>query len=493
MSSPRAKKTLYERLTSSVPLLVTVIVHVILIIVAGAFVVQEQILKPKKKFEAAAATESTAQKQIEHRLQVARKSSASSSSSTPVSANRIYSTAEGALQLPEMPALPSMGAGGFGGFGGAAGIGVGTGGGMGGVGSTNLGGRGFMSMSFLGMTSQNVQKIAFVIDIGTDLMDIKKGGFLAFNIIREQIMQLVNIMPPSAEFGVVLFENGNYGAPGRLSPFRTTLMPATVTGKEEFFAWLAPINTNAQRTGISSIVNPQRWTPKPLPENAGIDAKLQIPDWARGLHLALEMQADTVYIITGSQGTVRRHASDAEIARRKRVYEDKVRELRKEGITDINAAMAARGRAYAKARQELDEINKKLVAQGKQPLVVRHNERIFEKDFQAELRKHGYSIKLDGTGWSRKDGTTIGWVGYVTHENVPYTEVYNQISRLQNALVPKKANVNMFLFVGPGQEPKDQMENLGKVTSRNNGRFELLTTKRLEEIKRRAAEEAARR
>ncbi|AHF90166.1 hypothetical protein OPIT5_07935 [Opitutaceae bacterium TAV5] len=492
MSSPRAKKTLYERLTSSVPLLVTVIVHVILIIVAGAFVVQEQILKPKKKFEAAAATESTAQKQIEHRLQVARKSSASSSSSNPVSANRIYSTAEGALQLPEMPALPSMGAGGFGGFGGAAGIGVGTGGGMGGVGSTNLGGRGFMSMSFLGMTSQNVQKIAFVIDIGTDLMDIRKGGFLAFNIIREQIMQLVGTMPPSAEFGVVLFENGNWGNPGRVAPFRTELMPANVAGKEEFFAWLAPINTSANRTGVSSISNPRRWTPKPLP-NAGLDDKLQIPDWTRALHLALEMQPDTVYIITGSQGSLRRRASDAEIARRKKAYDERVEALKKEGVTDYKAAMAARSRAFAKARQELDEINKKLVAQGKPPLVVRYNERIFEKDFQAELKKLGYSIKLDTTGWETKDGKPVPWINNDPWDRVPFTEVYNHVSRLQNALVPKKAAINIFLFVGPGQEPKDQMENLGKVASRNSGRFELLTTKRLEEIKRRAAEEAAKR
>jgi hypothetical protein len=140
-------------------------------------------------------------------------------------------------------------------------------------------------------------------------MDIRKGGFLAFNIIREQIMQLVNSMPPSAEFGIVLFENGNWGNPGRLVPFRTELLPANVASKEEFFTWLAPINTDASRTGVGSILNQRRWTPKPLP-NAGLDTTIQIPDWTRSLHLALEMQPDTVYIITGSQGTLRRRAND---------------------------------------------------------------------------------------------------------------------------------------------------------------------------------------
>ncbi|WP_043588948.1 hypothetical protein [Geminisphaera colitermitum] len=485
---PRAKKTLIERVTSSVPLLVTVIIHVILILIAGAFVVQEQILKPKKKFEAAAATESTAQKQIEHRLQVARKSSATASSSTPISANRIYSSAEGALQLPEMPDLPSMGAGGFGGFGSGVDIGAGTGGGMGGVGNTSLGGRGFMSLSFLGMTSQNVSKIVFVLDIGTELMDIRKGGFPAFQIIREQIMQLVNSLPPSAEFGVVLFETGAYGSRGRVAAYRGELMAANVANKEDFFRWLTPINTDAKRTGIQSVPRSSFFKPKPLPPNAGIDPLFKAPDWAYALHMALEMQPDTVYIITGSQGTTWRRATDAELAKRKRAYDEKVDDLRKRGIPDIKAAMEARRAAYAKARRELDAINEKLKAQGKQPLVARVPERIFQKDFQAELTKLGYSIKLDGTGWTDKDGKTIGWVGYVEHANEPFSENYNYISRLQAALVPKRATINVFLFVGPNEQPKEPMENLGKVASRNNGRFELLTTKRLEELKRRAAE-----
>jgi hypothetical protein len=157
------------------------------------------------------------------------------------------------------------------------------------------------------------------------------------------------------------------------------------------------------------------------------------------------------------------------------------------------AAMRARSAAYSKARRELDEINKKLVSSGKQPLVVKYPERIFERDFQAELGKLGHRIRLDTTGWTTKDGKPLPWVGYDHWEHVTFSDVHTYISRLQNALVPKRATVNIFLFVGPNQEPKEPMENLGRVASRNNGRFELLTTKRLEEIKRRAAEEAAKR
>ncbi|HEY8931932.1 MAG TPA: hypothetical protein VIM44_01325, partial [Rariglobus sp.] len=127
---PKNRKSLYQRVTASVPLMVTVIVHIVLVAVAGYFVVSEQIIGKKKIMEAAPPAEtSIAQKQVEHRLQVARKGGGSASSS-PVSATRIFSTAENALQLPAMPDLPSVGASSLGGMGFGKGIG-GVGGGSG--------------------------------------------------------------------------------------------------------------------------------------------------------------------------------------------------------------------------------------------------------------------------------------------------------------------------------------------------------------------------
>ena len=184
IQAEQKKKNLYLRLTSSMPLAITVIVHVVLGLIAAAVVVQQTSSEKKKTFEA--ARENTAPPAVEHRLQVARRGGASGGSSSPVSANRIFSTAENALQMPSMPDLPSMGAGGFGGFGGmGSGVGMGAGTGMAtslGAG-TGLGGRGFMSLNFLGMTSQNASKIVFVVDTSTQIMEPRKGGFQAFSII----------------------------------------------------------------------------------------------------------------------------------------------------------------------------------------------------------------------------------------------------------------------------------------------------------------------
>lgn len=474
--------TLYRRLTASVPLLITLGVHVVLVAVAGYFVT-ESVISKKKLFEAAAESQpSIAQKQVEHRLQVARKSSGSASTS-PVSASRIFSTAENALQMPEMPALPSVGASSLSGMGFGAGMGaMGTGTGY----NTSVGpggglGSGFMSMSFLGMTNQRVSKVVFVVDVGRDLLDIRKGGFEAFKIIREEIMRLISQLPPSAEFNVVLYERGSWNNRS-VAAFSAGLNPATVTNKNDFFTWLDPVNKTPDKIGQASVVgNRVNWTPKDL-TSAGVDGSLDLPDWVEALRFALEMEPDTVFVISGSQGAVRRQASEAEIARRKRENESKLAELRSQGL-DPAAVSAARGRALAKARAELDAINVKLRAQGKSPLIITNANRIFEADFQTALKRAGFSITLDKTGWTDKKGELI-WTdgGISTNEAVDFDEVVRHVSKLQLALLRKRATINYFLFVGPDEKTERPAENLGKVTSRNGGRFELLTTKRLREI-----------
>ena len=64
-----------------------------------------------------------------------------------------------------------------------------------------------------------------------------------------------------------------------------------------------------------------------------------------------------------------------------------------------------------------------------------------------------------------------------------------EISKLQRALLKERAALNIFMLVGPTEQPKVAMENLGKASSRNGGKFQLITTKRLKEMS--ARDEAA--
>ncbi len=479
-----SRKSLYDRLTASVPLLVTVIVHVVLVAVAGYFVVTEQILGNKKSFEAVNASENVVQKQVEHRLQVARKGGGSASSS-PVSANRIFSTAENALQMPTMPDLPSVGASALAGMGfgaGAGGVGSGTGFGTG-IGNGSGLGSGFMSMSFLGTTSQRASKIVFVVDVGPRLLDIRKGGFEAFSIIREEMMKLVSRLPPSAEFGVVVYESDNWdrGINSMVNPFSVNLLPATSANKTRFFEWMKPINRTPEKVGIKSIAVRTPWRAKALP-NAGLDEDFRPPTWVYALRCALEMGPDTIYVVAGSAGQPIQMLTDLELAKKKKLNEERKAELERSGLS-IESVEAAREAFADKAKAQLDVINAKLKAKGQSPFIIVGWRRIFEPDFQAALKQKGFSIPLDAKGWSTKDGKPIFWnMGVDPFEKTEYAEVLTEISKLQRALLKERAALNIFLLVGPTEQPKDSMDNLGKASSRNGGKFQLLTTKKLKEL-----------
>lgn len=482
---PAPRPTFYRRLTASVPLLVTVVVHVVLIAIAGYFFVTEQLVGKKRTFEAASSSEPTvAQKQVEHRLQVARKGGGSSSSS-PISASRIFSNASDALQMPAMPELPSVGASSLSGMGFGAGMGaVGTGTGYStGLGaSAGLGGRGFMSMSFLGVTNQRASKVVFVVDIGPALMDIRKGGFRAFEILRHEIARLIGTLPPATEFDVVLFENTD------IRLFASELKPATAANKTEFFKWLEPINANLTSLGARSIpASSPRWSFK-RPESLKLDPSYHPPYWVQGVHAALDKKPDTIFIITGSAAVGQIRDIDEVVARKTREREQQVadlkRELTRQGLNP-EAIVAARGKALAKLRAELDAINRQLVAQKKDPFVVTDTHRILAPDFQAALSRAGVSLKIDTAGWTDKAGTPI-WTDFSAHVNTTteaeFTDLTAHISKLQYGLVPSRASLNIFLFVGPEEKSENAGKNLSAVASRNGGKFNLLTTKRLEEI-----------
>lgn len=502
IATVQKKKNLYLRITSSMPLLVTVIVHVVLFVIAGAIVVQQATEEKKRTFESSTQVESTAVKQVEHRLQVARRGGASGGAQSPVSANRIVSSAAGGLALPEMPDLPSMGAGGFGGFGGmGSGVGLGAGSGMAtSLGSgTGLGGRGFMSLNFLGSTTQNVSKVIFVVDTSTEIMEPRKGGFQAFTIIREEIMRLVGRLPPTAQFNVVLFsyDSGNDQNNINVNLFKPELAAASTENKRAFFEWMTPVNAKLGSFGPNSAGSRTAWRMKPLPESSGVDPLILPPVWARAVHPALEQQPDAIYVITASQGVMRKRVDEATMARRRAEHEkrreDFDRDMRREGF-DPAAVARAREAAHRKARAELDAANQRLVSQRKDPIIVRWIGDIERSEVQAELRRNGVTIRLDRTGWSRRDGSLINPPGnHVSPtETLNWNDFLGHFARLQRALVPERPALNLFLFVGPNENPAAAVTNMTNIARRNGGSFQLLTTQRLEEIKARAREEDAR-
>lgn len=480
-----SRPSFYRRITASVPLLVTVLVHVVLIAIAGYFVVSEQLIGKKKSFDAAPVADNVAQKQVEHRLQVARKGGGSASAS-PVSASRIFSTAKNALQMPAMPDLPSVGASSLSGMGFGAGMGaVGTGTGYNtGGGSSTLGGSGFMSMSFLGTTSQRVSKVVFVVDVGPGVMDIRKGGFRAFEIMRTEMSRLVSGIPPAGQFNVILFSND------QIRLFMSGLQPATVANKTAFFDWIKPLNVDMDSLGTSRVsASSPSWKYAPA-EKLKLDPGYRPASWINALHAALEQEPDTVFLITGSAWPGNREASQAQLNRSYEAYKKYVADLVRQGY-DLPAIAAARNKALTKLREDFEAINRKLVEQKRDPFVIQDIKRVLAPDFQAAIKKAGFTLKLDSTGWTDKAGgllwdtpasDKVGPRPVTDFINTEFADALLHVSKLQYGLLRARASVNIFLFTGPDEQNQAAEKNLSTLSSKNGGKFSLLTSKRLEEI-----------
>jgi hypothetical protein len=200
------------------------------------------------------------------------------------------------------------------------------------------------------------------------------------------------------------------------------------------------------------------------------------------------MGPDTVYVVAGSAGKPCRILDKAELAKKQKLNDDLKSELVRSGL-NLDRVELARSAAQEKAMALLDEVNAKLRAKGQAPLFAPDLRRIHEPDFQAALKQKGFNIPIDTKGWTDKDGKPIWWLGLDHHEPTAYSEVLIEISKLQTALLRERASLNVFLLVGPNEQPKADMDNLGKASSRNGGKFQLLTTKKLKEIV--AREEAA--
>ncbi len=486
----KQKPTLYQRVTKSVPLLITVIVHVVVFLIAGAFVIKQEI-SPENKFEATPPAGPPDQSN-EHRLQMAHRDAASGGSSSPVSQTHITTSAESALQLPEMPSLPNI-SGGPAGFGplGPTVITTNTNKEMTLQPRDNMGNTGFVSDSFLIPTSQIIRKLVFIVDVNKNTMSEGSGGFEAFGVIRQEIMRLIASMPPSAQFNVILFDGEDRDHNVQVNLFAETLLPANVLNKDAFILWLQPVNSAIDKLGLSSAGGRRGWKPGALPENSGITGEFDPVTWSKAVRCALEMQPDTIVVITNTRGNPTNVIGETEWMRRMSSYENELKEYQRyldQNKLDEDAIAKARNAAYSQAKREFDAANKAIVAKGHPPIIITHQTQVFDSAVQARLKKEGFNITLDKTGWSDKNGNA-----YRNPPNKPnrisnadWADQIIYVSRLQRALVPTRAMLNIFLFTGTTTPKDSDSKDLSDITRRFGGKFEVLTNQRLLELRAKA-------
>ena len=186
-----------------------------------------------------------------------------------------------------------------------------------------------------------------------------KGGLNSYQVIKNEVANVVQKFSPGTLFNVILFDRAN------VLYFKPKLIPATTDMHKELIDWIAPINADALNIGLERNKDTALIELSILPEEP-VHKVLPNIQWEGnqvGLvtQLGLEQNADAIYILTGYHRgfeELRRPMNESEAAQWERevkstTYQNKLskhneeiaemRDLIEKTLTEINKKRASRG------------------------------------------------------------------------------------------------------------------------------------------------------
>lgn len=239
-----------------------------------------------------------------------------------------------------------------------------------GVGSLG-GGRGFssnfdrgdisfdkMAVDFFGIKSKG-ERLIFIVDTSKYMLEDDKGGLLAYRIVKDEIIRMINQLPPGTLFNVLLYEHN-----GQVEPFAGKMVPATPEQKQKIAAFLDPVNEDPDALGNANKYDLQHEI-EPIGTH--------IRDRFKGLHVAFEMNPDAVFFISGSWSYG--------IHKPQPPGFDNEKWLRQQGWDEKDQERWDEARE--ETRKWLDNENKKRKAKGQPPKIV-HNFRGLVREITGE-------------------------------------------------------------------------------------------------------------
>lgn len=250
-------------------LLITIVVHVALFLIAGTFVAMEVIERQEAKFE---AKQISRPKMKLKKLRVPVKFEKKMKQASPKLSARMTVNPVNVKSVDfKMPDTAGLGGSGGGGLAGAIGL---------------AGNMGFSStqIDLFGLKSSG-EKMIFLLDAGGNMMGDDLGGIPAYTIIKKELLAIIDLMPPTALFNVLVFTDKECRA---LSP---DMLPATDANLQRFKQWIMPLNAQNQNYGLSTLGS----------EGTAIAFEPLSPlfssqdNWVAGLGYAARKGADVVY------------------------------------------------------------------------------------------------------------------------------------------------------------------------------------------------------
>ena len=274
------KKPFFAKHAKSSAALVSLGIHAVLVVIALTFVVVTVIQKEDKKFEAKPVNRPKMQlKKLQVPVNIKKKKV-----QKPKLRKRIVVQPKMNQTMPDikMPEISGV----------KGGLGNATGG-LGGAGSL-----GFSMPEFelFGVKGRG-DKICIILDSSAEMMFDERGGIPAYTIIKEELVRILEGIPPTALVNVIVYQV--YHSYTRFP----NMVPATPANVALIDEWLKPLN------GVRPGMGAKEYGPSTLGDG-GIKVegdfnveKLEARrSWYNPAMLAMKQQADTVFLLTCDWG-----------------------------------------------------------------------------------------------------------------------------------------------------------------------------------------------
>ncbi len=237
-------------------------------------------------------------------------------------------------------------------------------------------------------------RILIVFDVCERTMTDEMGGLDAYNVVKDEIVRLVNGLPATILFNVMAVDNYGFHDRNKVAKlFRSSLVSANASNKAALASWMKPINPTPREIGLGTVPTEEayelRFSPPPYNEKYqfpnDVHQNLWVVGRMRTYQAAIEQGAGVIFFLTTTWVRPEEYwykISDAELAAYKKTQDKEREDWVKKGNKLIT--QEAKEALYAQARVEgwkiLEEENKKRAAAGK-PLRV-------ERDSLGVAREH---------------------------------------------------------------------------------------------------------
>ena len=249
-------------------------------------------------------------------------------------------------------------------------------------------GLGVSDINVFGLQTR-AERVLFVIDANRHMVTDKKGGLNSYNIIKDEITDMVGNLSTGTLFNVMIVDRR------RSMLFKPQLVPAGLEVHQELVEWMRPINQDAKDPGLEGVRGAARPQTKTLKDEA-IHKDI---NWSghRGnetsfmTQVALEQGVDAIFFVTGYHRgfeRVRRRLTEIEQADWERTIS---RRSYKEQLAEHEAEIPIMRR---RIDDKLAEINKERREKGLPPRVLSKRHGIYtdvrELDLKWETEHPGF-------------------------------------------------------------------------------------------------------